>query len=175
MLDNQIKTPLRAYLDKIRQPIEIVVSLDASAKAQEMLALANDIAELSDKVVVRQNGDSPRKPSFAIGRPGQPARISFAGIPMGHEFTSLILALLQTGGHPPEGRGARDRGDHRAIPGRFHFETFISLSCHNCPDVVQALNLMAVLNPGISHQMIDGALFQDEVTSARSWGCRRSC
>ncbi|MEF8707035.1 MAG: alkyl hydroperoxide reductase subunit F, partial [Candidatus Accumulibacter sp. UW27] len=169
MLDNQIKTPLRAYLDKIRQPIEIVVSLDASAKAQEMLALANDIAELSDKVVVRQNGDSPRKPSFAIGRPGQPARISFAGIPMGHEFTSLILALLQTGGHPPKVDG-RTIEEIIALPGRFHFETFISLSCHNCPDVVQALNLMAVLNPGISHQMIDGALFQDEVSERQIMG-----
>jgi alkyl hydroperoxide reductase subunit F len=169
MLDNTIKTQLRAYLEKIRQPIDIVVSLDASAKAQEMLALANDIAELSDKVGVRQNGDSPRKPSFAIGRPGQPARISFAGIPMGHEFTSLILALLQTGGHPPK-IDARVIEEIVAIPGRFHFETFISLSCHNCPDVVQALNLMAVLNPGISHQMIDGGLFQDEVSERQIMG-----
>jgi alkyl hydroperoxide reductase subunit F len=134
-----------------------------------MLALLQDIAALSAKVSVRHDGDAPRKPSFAVGRPGEPARISFAGIPMGHEFTSLILALLHTGGHPPKAEASVIE-EIRAIPGRFHFETFISLSCHNCPDVVQALNLMAVLNPGISHQMIDGALFQDEVTSPPDHG-----
>jgi alkyl hydroperoxide reductase subunit F len=169
MLDTNIKTQLRAYLEKIQHPIELVTTLDASSKAQEMLALVQDIAELSAKVSVRQDGDSPRKPSFAVGRPGEAARISFAGIPMGHEFTSLILALLQTGGHPPKAE-ASVIDEIRAIPGSFHFETFISLSCHNCPDVVQALNLMAVLNPGISHQMIDGALFQDEVSERQIMG-----
>ncbi len=169
MLDTNIKTQLRAYLEKIQHPIELVTTLDASSKAQEMLALVQDIAELSGKVSVRQDGDSPRKPSFTVGRPGEAARISFAGIPMGHEFTSLILALLQTGGHPPKAE-ASVIDNIRAIPGQFRFETFISLSCHNCPDVVQALNLMAVLNPGISHQMIDGALFQDEVTERQIMG-----
>jgi alkyl hydroperoxide reductase subunit F len=169
MLDTNIKTQLRAYLEKIQHPIELVTTLDASSKAQEMLALVQDIAELSGKVSVRQDGDSPRKPSFTVGRPGEAARISFAGIPMGHEFTSLILALLQTGGHPPKAE-ASVIDSIRAIPGQFRFETFISLSCHNCPDVVQALNLMAVLNPGISHQMIDGALFQDEVTERQIMG-----
>ena len=169
MLDTKIKTQLRAYLEKIQHPIELVTTLDASSKAQEMLALVQDIAELSGKVSVRQDGDSPRKPSFTVGRPGEAARISFAGIPMGHEFTSLILALLQTGGHPPKAE-ASVIDNIRAIPGQFRFETFISLSCHNCPDVVQALNLMAVLNPGISHQMVDGALFQDEVTERQIMG-----
>jgi alkyl hydroperoxide reductase subunit F len=97
----------------------------------------------------------------------------FAGMPMGHEFTSLVLALLQVGGHPPKVERRRDRAD-QGLPGEFRFETYISLSCHNCPDVVQALNLMAVLNPGIRHTMIDGALFQDEVERARSWPCRPS-
>jgi alkyl hydroperoxide reductase subunit F len=169
MLDTNIKTQLRAYLEKIQYPIELVITLDASSKAQEMLALVQDIAELSGKVSVRQDGESARKPSFAVGRPGEPARISFAGIPMGHEFTSLILALLQTGGHPPKAE-ASVIDEIRGISGKFHFETFISLSCHNCPDVVQALNLMAVLNPGISHQMIDGALFQDEVSERQIMG-----
>ena len=169
MLDTNIKTQLRAYLEKIQHPIELVTTLDASSKAQEMLALVQDIAELSGKVSVRQDGDSPRKPSFTVGRPGEAARISFAGIPMGHEFTSLILALLQTGGHPPKAE-ASVIDNIRAIPGQFRFETFISLSCHNCPDVVQALNLMAVLNPGISHQMVDGALFQNEVTERQIMG-----
>ena len=169
MLDNNIKTQLRTYLEKLQQPIELIASLDGSGKAQEMLAMLQDIAALSTKVSVRHDGDAPRKPSFAVGRPSEAARISFAGIPMGHEFTSLILALLHTGGHPPKAEASVIE-EIRAIPGRFHFETFISLSCHNCPDVVQALNLMAVLNPGISHEMIDGALYQDEVTARQIMG-----
>ncbi|MCC2869529.1 MAG: alkyl hydroperoxide reductase subunit F [Candidatus Accumulibacter phosphatis] len=169
MLDANIQTQLRAYLEKIQHPIELVGTLDGSNKAQEMLALLQDIASLSDKVSVRQDGNSARRPSFSVGRPGEPARISFAGIPMGHEFTSLILALLQTGGHPPKIE-ASVIAEIRSIHGQFHFETFISLSCHNCPDVVQALNLMAVQNPGISHQMIDGGLFQDEVTERQIMG-----
>ncbi|KFB69889.1 alkyl hydroperoxide reductase subunit F [Candidatus Accumulibacter vicinus] len=169
MLDANIQTQLRAYLERIRHPIELVGALDGSNQAQEMLALLQDIASLSDKVSVRQDGNSVRRPSFSVGRPGEPARISFAGIPMGHEFTSLILALLQTGGHPPKIEASVIE-EIRSIPGQFHFETFISLSCHNCPDVVQALNLMAVQNPGISHQMIDGALFQDEVTERQIMG-----
>jgi alkyl hydroperoxide reductase subunit F len=162
MLDVNIKTQLKAYLEKLQRPIELVASLDDSAKAQEMRAMLIDIVELSPKVSLRENGDSPLRPSFAIGLPGQPPRISFAGLPMGHEFTSLILALLQTGGHPPK-VDAEVIEQIKALPGTFNFETFISLSCHNCPDVVQAMNLMAVLNPGISHTMIDGAMFQSEV------------
>ncbi|MBK8890499.1 MAG: alkyl hydroperoxide reductase subunit F [Dechloromonas sp.] len=162
MLDANIKTQLKAYLEKLQTPIELVASLDDSAPAQEMRGLLTDIAELSDKVSLREDGDAARRPSFAIGRPGEAARISFAGLPMGHEFTSLILALLQTGGHPPK-VDADVIEQIKALPGNFRFETYISLSCHNCPDVVQALNLMAVLNPGVSHVMIDGALFQTEV------------
>ena len=162
MLDNTIKTQLKAYLERLQQPIELVASLDDSDKAQEVYALLNDIAALSAKVSVRHDGQDARRPSFTVARPNEAARISFAGIPMGHEFTSLVLALLQTGGHPPK-VDAEVIEQIRAIPGTYHFETFISLSCHNCPDVVQALNLMSVLNPGISHTMIDGALYQKEV------------
>ena len=162
MLDANIKTQLKAYLERLQTPIELVATLDDSAAAQEMHGLLTDIAELSDKVSLRTNGNAARRPSFAIGRPGEAARISFAGLPMGHEFTSLILALLQTGGHPPKVDAAVIE-EIKALPGEFRFETYISLSCHNCPDVVQALNLMAVLNPGVSHTMIDGGLFQAEV------------
>jgi len=162
MLDTTMKTQLKAYLERLVQPIELVASLNDSDKSQEMYALLNDIATLSSKVSVRHDGQDARRPSFTVARPSEKARISFAGIPMGHEFTSLVLALLQTGGHPPKVE-AEVIEQVRAIPGKFHFETFISLSCHNCPDVVQALNLMSVLNPGISHTMIDGALFQKEV------------
>ncbi|HPB73791.1 MAG TPA: alkyl hydroperoxide reductase subunit F [Chromatiaceae bacterium] len=162
MLDANIQTQLKAYLERLQQPIELVASLDDSPKARDIRQLLEEIAPLSAKVSVRFDGEDVRRPSFAVGRPGEMARIHFAGIPMGHEFTSLVLALLQTGGHPPKVE-PEVIAAIKAIPGTFRFETFISLSCHNCPDVVQALNLMAVLNPGVSHTMIDGALFQQEV------------
>ena len=165
MLDVAIKTQLKAYLERLQQPIELVASLDDGAKSLEVRGLLEDIATLSEKVSVRFDGNDARKPSFSVQRRGEVARIVFAGVPLGHEFTSLVLALLQTGGHPPK-VDAEVIEQIRAIPaasGAFRFETFISLSCHNCPDVVQALNLLAVLNPGFSHTMIDGALFQQEV------------
>jgi len=162
MLDTNIKAQLKAYLEKLQHSIELVASFDDSAAAQEMRDLLVDIAELSDKVSLREDGNAALRPSFAIGLPGETPRITFAGIPMGHEFTSLVLALLQTGGHPPRVDAAAIE-QIKALPGNFRFETFISLTCHNCPDVVQALNLMAVLNPCVTSTMIDGALFQDEV------------
>jgi alkyl hydroperoxide reductase subunit F len=162
MLDAAIKGQLKSYLERLQQPIELVASLDDGTKSQELHALLEDIDQLSDKVQIRLDGYDERRPSFTIGRPGESARIRFAGIPLGHEFTSLVLALLQTGGHPPKVE-AQVIEQIRAISGTFHFETYISLSCHNCPDVVQALNLMAVLNPGITSTMIDGAVYQKEV------------
>jgi len=166
MLDTAIKQQLAAYLERLQQPIELVATLDDSTTAQEMRELLLDIASLSAKVAVREDGAARLKPSFAIGRPGEAARIEFAGIPMGHEFTSLVLALLQTGGHPPK-VAPEVIEQIQALDGEFKFETFISLSCHNCPDVVQALNLIAVLNPGATSTMIDGALFQGEVEARR--------
>jgi alkyl hydroperoxide reductase subunit F len=166
MLDAAIKTQLAAYLERLQTPIELVASLDGSDAARQMRELLADIAALSAKVSVREDDTEPRRPSFSVGRPGEAPRIRFAGLPMGHEFTSLVLALLQTGGHPPKVEAALIE-QIKSIPGSFRFETFISLSCHNCPDVVQALNLMAVLNPGVESVMIDGALFQQEVEARR--------
>ena len=166
MLDANIKTQLKAYLERLQRPIELVASLDDSEKSQEMHGLLRDIESLSGKVAVRTDGSAELRPSFSVGRPGETARISFAGIPMGHEFTSLVLALLQTGGHPPKVEEAVIE-QIRALDAEIHFETYISLSCHNCPEVVQALNLMAVLNPKISHTMIDGAIFQDRVNELK--------
>jgi alkyl hydroperoxide reductase subunit F len=166
MLDAAIKTQLSAYLEKLQTPIELVASLDASDAARQMRELLADIAALSPKVSVREDGNDARKPSFSVGRPNEAARIRFAGIPMGHEFTSLVLALLQTGGHPPKVDAAVTE-QIKGLSGKFRFETYISLSCHNCPDVVQALNLMAVLNPGVESVMIDGALYQDEVSARK--------
>ncbi len=162
MLDNAIKTQLQAYLGHLRQPIELVASLDDGPKSAELRELLREIAALSPLVAVREDGTDARRPSFSVGCPGEPARIRFAGIPMGHEFTSLVLALLHTGGHPPKVE-ADTIERIKGLKGEFHFETYVSLSCHNCPDVVQALNLMAALNPGVESVMIDGALFQEEV------------
>jgi alkyl hydroperoxide reductase subunit F len=165
MLDANLKTQLKAYLEKVSRPIEIVASVDDSAKSQEMLALLNDIATLSERVsVIERRGDDERKPSFSIGEPGKAAGIRFAGIPMGHEFTSLVLALLQTGGHPIKLDDAVIQ-QIRELDGDYAFETYFSLSCQNCPEVVQALNIMALINPRIQHVAIDGALFQNEVES----------
>jgi len=163
MLDPQIKTQLKAYLERVTQPIDIVAHLDDGAKSAEMLALLTDIAALTDRITLTESrGDAERKPSFSLARRNEAPRVRFAGLPLGHEFTSLILALLQVGGHPPKAEPATIE-QIRSLTGEFRFETFVSLTCHNCPDVVQALNLMAVVNPAFSHTMIDGALFQQEV------------
>ncbi|MBC3869835.1 alkyl hydroperoxide reductase subunit F [Undibacterium oligocarboniphilum] len=163
MLDSTLKTQLKAYLERLTRPLQLVASLDDSDKSREMQELLREIAELSDKIsVVEQYDDAERKPSFAITSPGQVISLRFAGIPMGHEFTSLVLALLQTGGHPPK-VDAEVIQQIQQLDGNFHFETYISLSCQNCPEVVQSLNLMAVLNPRIKSVTIDGALFQSEV------------
>ncbi|BAU72926.1 alkyl hydroperoxide reductase subunit F [Metapseudomonas furukawaii] len=162
MLDANLKTQLKAYLEKVTQPFEIVASLDDSDKSRELLGLLQDIVGLTDKITLKTDGADARRPSFSLNRPGADISLRFAGIPMGHEFTSLVLALLQVGGHPS--KLAQEVIDQiRTIEGEFNFETYFSLSCQNCPDVVQALNLMAVLNPNIRHVAIDGALFQDEV------------
>jgi alkyl hydroperoxide reductase subunit F len=162
MLDSAIQAQLETYLERLQHPIDLVASLDDSAGAAEMRELLNDIAPLSDKVRVRFDGQDARKPSFQITRAGQDMGVRFAAVPMGHEFTSLVLALLQAGGHPPKVE-ADVIEQIRSLAGEFVFETYMSLTCHNCPDVVQALNLMAVLNPRIRHTAIDGGLFKDEV------------
>ena len=166
MLDNALKTQLKAYLERLQRPIELVASLDDSAPSAELRALLQDIASLSPRVSVAERDDGERTPSFTVGEPGQPARIRFAGIPLGHEFTSLVLALLHTGGHPPKVEAAVIE-QIRGLTGPAQFEVYMSLSCHNCPDVVQALNLMAALNPAISVVTIDGALFQGEVAQRK--------
>ncbi|XLX41689.1 alkyl hydroperoxide reductase subunit F [Ectopseudomonas mendocina] len=162
MLDANLKAQLKAYLEKVTQPFEIVASLDDGEKSQELLGLLQDIVGLTDKITLKTDGNDARRPSFALNRPGEDTGVAFAGIPMGHEFTSLVLALLQVGGHPSK-LDADTIAQIKSIEGKFEFETYFSLSCQNCPDVVQALNLMAVLNPNIRNVSIDGALFQEEV------------
>ncbi|MFT3804691.1 MAG: alkyl hydroperoxide reductase subunit F [Burkholderiaceae bacterium] len=167
MLEAGLKNQLKSYLEKVVQPIELIASLDDGDQSRELRELLTEIASLSDRItLVERRDDGERTPSFTVGEPGGDARIRFAGIPMGHEFTSLVLALLQVGGHPS--KTAQELIDQiRQLDGDYRFETYISLSCQNCPEVVQALNLMAVLNPNVRHVMIDGALFQDEVNERK--------
>jgi alkyl hydroperoxide reductase subunit F len=165
MLDATLKQQLQAYLEKVVQPIEIVASLDDSPKSREMDELLREITALSAKISLRQDNEANvRKPSFAINRAGTDIGVRFAGIPLGHEFTSLVLALLQVGGHPIK-LDAPVIEQIRNLDGDYEFEAFISLSCHNCPEVVQALNAMSIINPRIKVTTIDGGVFKDEVES----------
>ena len=166
MLDATLKSQLKTYLERVTQPIEIVASLDDGAKSRELHDLLVEIAGLSNLITLSADGTDSRRPSFSLNRPGADISLRFAGIPMGHEFTSLVLALLQVGGHPSKA-SADVIEQIQGLEGEFTFETYFSLSCQNCPDVVQALNLMAVLNPNVRHVAIDGALFQDEVESRK--------
>ena len=161
MLDADLKAQLAAYMEKLQQPIELVASLDDNDASRELGELLRDIASTSTKISLR-DGDDARKPSFAIVRAGTDVSVRFAGIPMGHEFTSLVLALLQVGGHPVKIEEAL-ANQVRDLEGEFLFETYMSLSCQSCPDTVQALNAMSVLNSNIRHVAIDGALYQGEV------------
>lgn len=165
MLDEATKAQLKSYLERATTPIEIVASLDDSEASGQMQSLLKDVAESSALVTVTESrADNLRKPSFSVNRPSENTGPRFAGLPMGHEFTSLILALLQTGSYPP--KVEPDVLEQiRALDGDFDFEVYVSLSCHSCPDVVQALNLMAIQNPRIRATMIDGSLFQDEVNA----------
>ncbi|RFB71311.1 MULTISPECIES: alkyl hydroperoxide reductase subunit F [unclassified Herbaspirillum] len=163
MLDANLKAQLKAYLEKVTQPIEIVASLDDGAKSRELQELLQEIVTLSERItLVERNDHAVRKPSFSLNRPGTDISVQFAGIPMGHEFTSLVLALLQVGGHPIK-LDDKVIEQIRNLDGDYAFETYISLTCQNCPEVVQALNVMSIINPRIRAVTVDGALFQDEV------------
>lgn len=162
MLDAQMKTQLQAYLQNLRQPIRLIATLDASEKSTELRELLLEIAELSDKVSFDDSGNDTRKPSFVIAKEGETRGVRFAAIPLGHEFTSLVLALLWTGGHPPKVE-AEVLEQIKALDAQMKFEVYMSLSCHNCPDVVQAATLMAIYNPKIDTTVIDGSLNQAEV------------
>ncbi|MBY7896060.1 alkyl hydroperoxide reductase subunit F [Vibrio fluvialis] len=163
MLDQAIKQQLQQYLTNLKEDVRLVVSLDESKGSQDILALANEIAELSPLITVeRDDAASDRKPVMTVTNPNKGTQLRFAGVPMGHEFTSLVLALLHSGGHPI--KLEQETIEQIAKLGKkLDVEVFISLSCQNCPDVVQAFNMMAAINPDIRSTMIDGALFQEEV------------
>jgi NADH-dependent peroxiredoxin subunit F len=163
ILDADIKAQLAQYLELMEGNVLLKVSAGSDDVSRDMLALVDELATMSLKIKV-ENSELPKTPSFSVNRIGEDTGVTFAGIPLGHEFTSLVLALLQVSGRAPKvEQNVIDQ--IKSIKGEYHFESYISLSCHNCPDVVQALNLMSILNPGITHTMIDGAAFKEEVES----------
>jgi len=163
LLDADIKAQLNQYLQLMEGDVLIKVSAGSDAASTDMLALMDELTGMSSRIKV-EKADLSRTPSFSVNRPGEDTGVTFAGIPLGHEFTSLVLALLQVSGRAP--KVDQEVIDQiKGIRGEYQFESYISLSCHNCPDVVQALNLMSILNPGITHTMIDGAVFKEEAES----------
>ena len=162
MLDDDLKNQLKAYLERVTQPFELVASLNDSDSARELQQLLQTVVSLSNQITLRTDGTDARQPSFSLHRTDRDINLRFAAIPLGHEFTSLVLALLWTGGHPPKVE-PDIIAQIRALDGDFAFEVYMSLSCHSCPDVVQALSLMAIYNPRIKVVAIDGALYPNEV------------
>ncbi|MGE7308150.1 alkyl hydroperoxide reductase subunit F [Priestia megaterium] len=163
LLDADIKAQLDQYLQLMEGDVHLKVSAGSDDVSRDMLDLVNELATMSPKITVEQTQLS-RTPSFSVNRVGEDTGVTFAGIPLGHEFTSLVLALLQVSGRAPKlDQGLIDQV--KSLKSEYRFESYISLSCHNCPDVVQALNLMSILNPSITHTMIDGAAFKEEVES----------
>lgn len=163
MLDAQLQTQLKQYLQNLKTPVELILTLNQTSKSKELESLAESIESLSRLVSLsREENQNERAPLMRVRSQATGGEIRFAGIPMGHEFTSLVLALLHSGGHPVKVEPEVIE-QIRALPEEYEFETYVSLSCQNCPDVVQALNIMSALNPRIKNTMIDGALFPQEV------------
>lgn len=163
LLDAEIKAQLAQYLQMMEGDVLLKVSAGSDDVSRDMLALVDELATMSSRIKV-EHAELERTPSFSVNRVGEDTGVTFAGIPLGHEFTSLVLALLQVSGRAPK-VDQKVIDQIKAIKDEYRFETYVSLSCHNCPDVVQALNVMSTLNPGISHTMIDGAAYKDEVES----------
>ncbi|GBG55402.1 alkyl hydroperoxide reductase subunit F [Sporomusaceae bacterium FL31] len=161
LLDQDIKAQLSQYLQLMESNVLIKISAGSDNVSSDMVALVDEIASMTPRITIVKT-ELPRTPSFSIHRVGEERGITFAGIPLGHEFNSLVLALLQVSGRAPKVE-PKIIEQIKTLQGKYHFETYISLTCHNCPVVVQALNLMSALNPGITHTMVDGAVFQEEV------------
>lgn len=163
ILDTEIKEQLSEYLKLIEDEVLIKVSTGSDPISKDMAEFIQELAAMSSKIKIEQTV-LPRTPSFSVNRIGEETGVTFAGVPLGHEFNSIVLALLQVSGKAPK-VDANTINQIKKLKGNYHFETYISLSCHNCPEVVQALNLMSVLNAGVTHTMIDGAVYKEEIES----------
>lgn len=160
-LDTEIKGQLAQYLELLENELVLTVDAKEDEASQQVRDLVEEIAAMSSSITMGE-GSLSYTPSFSVDQPGKKSGIEFAGLPLGHEFTSLVLALLQVSGRPPKVEDAIVK-QIQAVDKPLHFETYVSLTCHNCPDVVQALNIMSVLNPNISHTMIEGGMFKEDV------------
>lgn len=168
MITQSMLEKVKQHLQSIKNPVAIEASLDETAASNQLKQLLQALQSSSDKIRLSFDGSDIRKPSFSIrqdamaGENALEQALSFAAIPLGHEFSSLVLALLWAGAHPPKVAESQ-LAQIKSLKGSFRFEVYMSLSCHNCPDVVQALSLMALINPAVKTVVIDGALFQGEV------------
>lgn len=161
ILDETIKLQLKEYLSLLEDEVVIKKYTGTDEVSLQMDELLEELNKLSSKIHIEEEVLN-RMPSFKLTKRDTDSGITFAGVPLGHEFSSLVLALLQVSGRPPKmEQEVVDR--IKLIKRELSFETYISLSCHNCPDVVQALNMMSILNPHIQHTMIDGNVFRKEV------------
>lgn len=172
MITQSMLEKVKQHLQSIRKPIAIEASLDETAASNQLKQLLQALQSSSDKIRLSFDGRDTRKPSFSIrqdamaGEDAIEEALRFAAIPLGHEFSSLVLALLWAGAHPPKVAESQ-LAQIKSLKGSFRFEVYMSLSCHNCPDVVQALSLMALVNPAVKTVVIDGALFQSEVDARK--------
>lgn len=161
LLDANIKAQLNQLLALLEGDLTIQLSVGEDKTSTDMRELVTELATMSSRITVEET-TLARTPSFSINKVGSESGVVFAGLPLGHEFNSLVLALLQVSGRAPKVDEATAKRI-QAITKPIHFETYVSLTCHNCPDVVQALNIMSVLNPNISHTMVEGGAYQEEV------------
>ncbi len=165
-LDADIKVQLGQYLELLESDLIFKADLATNEHSQKVREFLEEIVTMSPRLSLLETDLGQRKPTFEIIRPDGTSGVSFAGLPLGHEFTSFVLALLQVSGRSPK-IDAEMVERIQSINQELHFETYVSLTCHNCPDVVQALNIMSVLNPKISHTMIEGGMFKEEVEAKK--------
>lgn len=169
MIDASIANQLKEVFQRLESTVGLVYRPSTHAKQDELVSMLDSVAETSANVVAREAGEPSEVPRFHIERGGEPVGIRFTGIPGGHEFSSLVLAILNTDGKgklPDQALIERIR----RLAGPVRLRTFVSLSCENCPDVVQALNLMATLHEDFQHDMIDGEFAQDQVETLKIQG-----
>jgi alkyl hydroperoxide reductase subunit F len=162
MIDPQIIEQLKNVFEKLEGHIELTADTGSHDKQEELVQMLTQVAKTSKKITVTQSGRQVDVPRFSLKHNNRETGIVFNGIPGGHEFTSLVLAILNADrkGKLPD-QAVVERICR--LKGPIHLKTYVSLSCENCPEVVQALNLMAVFHPEITHEMVDGAFFQEEV------------
>lgn len=165
MLDTEIKEQLKTVFADLNSNIGLVYSDSDHPDQAELLSLLESLAETSPKVNLQKNETKEKAvaPQFTLFKDDKPTGITFKGIPTGHEFSSLVLAILNADGKgkwPDQNFVQRIR----SLKGAVRVRTYISLTCENCPDVVQALNLMSLIHPDFKHEMVDGGYFQNEIS-----------